>query len=340
MADGGRVRGDATRIGDVARRAGVSAQTVSNVINARKGYSQATHEKVIAAIEELQYRPNHSARSLRQGRTRQIGFHLSGPQLDVRNPFAITFLQALVQAADAAGYEVVIFTHVHDDSDGFRRIAGTQGVVDGFILSDCQIGDPRARVLAELGIPFVAFGRLAPDLPQACVDIDNAAAIATMVDHLVSAGHSSFGYLSYPGQEYWTQDRLNGVRTRLAHHGFRLSAASTHFGTPETIRAGVQALLSRKRRPSAIITGSDSLAAVATNTAMAMGLSVGHDVAISGFDGGPLQWMVEPPLTTVRIPVERIASAAMDRFLVEMESGPTDLPGALIPTELSMGSSA
>jgi DNA-binding LacI/PurR family transcriptional regulator len=340
MENGGRGRAGATRIVDVARRAGVSAQTVSNVLNARKGYTQATRDKVVAAVEELQYRPNHSARSLRLGRTRQIGFHLSGPQLDVRNPFAITFLQALVQAAEAAGYEVVIFTHVHDDSNGFRRIVGSQGVVDGFVLCDCQIGDPRARMLAELGIPFVAFGRLGPDMPQACVDIDNAAAIATMVDHLVSAGHRTFGYLSYPGQEYWTQDRLKGARSRLAHHGLRLSAASTHFGTPETIRAGVQALLGRKRRPSAIITGSDSLAAAATNIAIAMGLNVGHDVAISGFDGGPLQRMVEPPLTTVRVPVERIAVAVMERFCIEMESGPTDLPGVLIPTELSFGSSA
>jgi DNA-binding LacI/PurR family transcriptional regulator len=340
MVDGGQLRAGPTRIVDVARRAGVSAQTVSNVINARKGYSQATHEKVIAAVKELQYRPNHSARSLRLGRTRQIGFHLSGPQLDVRNPFAISFLQALVQAAEPAGYEVVIFTHVQDDADGFRRIVGTQGVVDGFVLCDCEVGDPRARLLAELSIPFVAFGRLGPDLPQVCVDIDNAAAIATMVDHLVSAGHRTFGYLSYPGQEYWTQDRLRGARSRLAHHGFPLSASATHFGTPETIRPGIQALLNRKRRPSAIITGSDSLAATATNIAIAMGLRVGGDVAISGFDGGPLQRMVEPPLTTVRVPIERIANAVMDRFVIEMESGPTDLPGVLIPTELSIGSSA
>jgi len=340
MVDGGRVRGRPARIVDVARLAGVTAQTVSNVLNARKGYTPATRDKVIAAVEELQYRPNHSARSLRLGRTRQIGFHLSGPQLDVRNPFAITFLQALVQAAEPAGYEVVIFTHGPKDPDGFRRIVGTDGIVDGFVLCDCQVGDPRGRVLAELGIPFVAFGRLGPELPQACVDIDNAAAIATMVDHLVAAGHRTFGYLSYPGPEYWTQDRLQGARDRLAHHGLRLSASSTHFGTPETIRVGVQALLKRKRRPSAIITGSDSLAAAATNIAIAMGLSVGHDVAISGFDGGPLQRMVEPPLTTVRVPVERIAAAVIDRLLLEMESGPTDLPGVLIPTELSIGSSA
>ena len=234
----------------------------------------------------------------------------------------------------------MIFTHGPEDSDGFRRIVGTQGIVDGFVLCDCEVGDPRAQVLAELGIPFVAFGRLGPDLPQTCVDIDNVAAMATMVDHLVAAGHRTFGYLSYPGPEYWTQDRLNGARARLAHHGLRLNASSTHFGRPETIRVGVQALLNRKRPPSAIITGSDSLAAAATNIATAMGLRVGHDVAISGFDGGPLQQMIEPPLTTVRVPVERIAAAVIDRLLLEMESRPTNLPGVLIPTELAIGSSA
>src|SRR3954471_19036769 len=145
------------RIVDVAALAGVSSQTVSNVINGRGGFTDDTRAKVQAAINQLGFRPNHYAQSLRSRRTMLLGFDMSGQQLDVSNPFTVTFLRALVRAAAGHGYRVMVFTH--EDHDGDFRSTVRAGAVDGFVLSDAPANDARSRILAEATVPFVVFGR-------------------------------------------------------------------------------------------------------------------------------------------------------------------------------------
>ena len=99
-------------------------------------------------------------------------------------------------------------------------------------------------------------------------------------------------------------------------------------------------LLGRKRRPTAIVTGSDVLAAVAVNAAKSLGLRIGQDVAVTGFDGGFVQQMTEPVLTSVRIPVDRIAAELIACCLREIDEGTVQPAGILIPTEIALGGSA
>jgi DNA-binding LacI/PurR family transcriptional regulator len=99
-------------------------------------------------------------------------------------------------------------------------------------------------------------------------------------------------------------------------------------------------LLGRKRRPTAIVSGSDVLAAVVVNAAKSLGLRVGQDLAVTGFDGGFVQRMTEPVLTSVRIPVDRIAAELISCCLREIDEGPTAAVGVLVPTEIAVGGSA
>lgn len=326
------------RLVDVARLAGVSPMTVSNVINERVGFTEETRRRVLEAIEETGYQPNRAAQRLRTRRARQVGFHLTGEQLDVRNPFSMSLLKPLVRAADALHYRVTVTVQPTVSPDEFRNDVLARDV-DGYILSDCPPGDHRVEILIEHRVPFVVMGRTLPEQPQCWVDIDNRAAIAEMVDYLVERGHRTFGYVGYEDDHYWAVDRREAARERLAHHGLKLPRSRTLEGAYEDLPAALGALMRSKRRPMALLTGSDSIALAAINVAHANGLSVGRDIAVTGFDGCSLESIVDPPLTTVQIPVTNIADALMDRFVRETDL-PTHEPGVVVPTRILRGASA
>jgi DNA-binding LacI/PurR family transcriptional regulator len=333
----GKARSD---INDVARLARVSRQTVSNVLNNRSGYSEDTRARVLRAIEELDYQPHRAARSLRSQRTMQLGYHMPSEQLAAENAFVLGFIQALVRAAADRGHHVLVFTEQGDELEVFRELVAIRGV-DGFILSGSRVGDPRVRFLHQAGVPFAMFGRTDPGLPQTWVDTDSVAAAVSAVGYLVGRGHESFGYVGYDAKNYWDLERLEGFRKGLADHGIRVAEGSIVQGaTLDEVHAGVLRLLGRKRRPSAIVTGSDVLAAVVVNAARSMGLRIGEDLAVTGFDGGFVQQMTEPVLTSVRIPVDRIAAELIGRCLREIDDGPTSEPGMVVPTEIAVGGSA
>ena len=327
-------------INDVARLAQVSRQTVSNVLNNRTGYSEETRSRVLAAIEALDYQPHRAARSLRSQRTMQLGYHLRGEELAAENAFVLGFLQALVRGAADRGHHLLVFTERDDELEVFRELVAIRGV-DGFVLSGSRVDDSRARYLQEAGVPFAMFGRLAPGLPQSWVDIDSVAAVSSAVDYLVDRGHEGFAYVGYDARNYWDLERLEGFRKGLADHGIRVAERSVVLGSSlDELHAQVLRLVDRKRRPTAIVTGSDVLAAVVVNAVKSRGLRPGQDLAVTGFDGGFVQKMTEPMLTSVRIPIDRIAAELIGRCLREIDEGPTNAAGVLVPTEIATGGSA
>ncbi|WP_197289271.1 LacI family DNA-binding transcriptional regulator [Saccharothrix sp. NRRL B-16348] len=337
-ADRGRRR---VGIVDVAAAAGVSRQTVSNVLNGRdEYYSAATHEKVTSAMRALGYQPNRAAQTLRSRRTMQIGYHIFGEQLDRAQGFTLHFLLALVKAGSDVDHQVLVFTHHRDDPLGVFKDLVARHAVDAVILSESSVDDERARFLADSTIPFASFGRLSPDLPQHWVDVDNVAGMREVVDVLVAEGHQRFAYLGTDGDQYWKAERQDGFLQRLSHHGLRLPKASLFRGSDQDVRRRAHRLLTGKNPPSAIVTGSDAVAAVVLSVAQSLGLRVGSDVAITGFDGGAVGLVTEPILTSARIPVERISRELVARCLRQVEHGHDDEPGLLLPTELVRGGSA
>jgi DNA-binding LacI/PurR family transcriptional regulator len=340
MSGAGRA-GRRVGIVDVAAAAGVSRQTVSNVLNGRDSYYSApTYAKVTAAMRSLGYQPNRAAQTLRSQRTMQIGYHIFGEQLDSVQGFTLHFLQSLVKAATDTDHQVLVFTHHRDDPLGVFKDLVARRTVDAVILSESRVDDERARFLADSGTPFACFGRLAPDLPQHWVDVDNVAGMRAVVDMLVADGHRRFGYLGSDGDEYWKADRLEGFTRGLAEHGVRLPKTAVYRGSDQGIRRRARQLLTGRNPPSAIVTSSDAVGAVVVNVAHSLGLKVGADVAVTGFDGGAVGLLTEPTLTCARIPVERISRELVARCLRQVEQGPDHEPGVLVPTELFRGGSA
>jgi DNA-binding LacI/PurR family transcriptional regulator len=325
---------------DVAAHAGVSRQTVSNVLNERRSnVSDDTYERVLAAMASLGYQPNRAAQNLRSRRSMQIGYHMFGEQLRSVNGFFVQFLQALIRQAARDNYQVVVFTHQDDPLQTFKELIAQRNI-DAFVLCESAVDDPRVRLLADNGIPFACMGRLAPDLPQQWVDVDNAAAMRTLIDHLVERGHHDFAYAGAQGDEYWKTERFEGFVEGTRAHGLHVPGRNVFHGHDSDIRTFVRRLLARTRTPGVIVCSSDAVAAVVVHVAHAMGRAVGTDIAVTGFDGGAIGTLMEPTLTSVRIPIERIAHELARRCRREIDHGPTGDPGLILPTEIVIGASA
>ena len=259
------------------------------------------------AIATLGFQPNRYAQSLRSQRTGLVGFDMVSDQLDGTNPFTVSLLGALIRAAEHHGQRILVFTHGSDQADDFRATA-TSGLVDGFVLSDSAGGDPRVGILDEVGAPYVVFGRTDNDADHTWLDIDNRAAMRRPIDLLVSQGCTDVAYVSYSGSQHWTRDRRRGAREALAAHGLSLPRERVLVGPSlDALRPRLTHLLQGPDRPDAIVTASDPIGVLTIGIATSLGLRVGHDVAITGFDAGPLSTMVSPALTSVSIPVNPIA---------------------------------
>jgi DNA-binding LacI/PurR family transcriptional regulator len=334
----GQTRPIPVSIVDVARIAGVSRQTVSNVLNERPGFSKETRLRVLQAIEESGYKPNRAARQLRAQRTWHVGLPLRAGAVDVRNPFALLFLRAVADAVASPEQSLIVFSCPPDGEQAFRTWVRS-GEVDGCVLSHITADDYRTRILTELSMPFVVVGRTAEDQPQTWVDIDNRGAMAGLVDYLVGRGRRRFAYVDHGGGQHWAEARIEGAGRRLAEHGIALPPTSIVRGEFDALATPIDQLLRQPEPPDTLICGSDALALVAADRVRRAGLEVGGEVAVTGFDGGLHGWLVDQTLTTVRIPVERIAET-MVRMLMSLLAGEHAVEGTVMPTELVIGSSA
>jgi DNA-binding LacI/PurR family transcriptional regulator len=331
--------GRRSSIGDVAREAGVSKQTVSNVLNGRSGYTEATKQRVLRAMADLAYRPRQAARTMRSHRTMQLGYHMTEAQLQTRSGFTMTFLQALVREAKLQDHNVLVFTDGEADPLGPLADLIDSGNVDFVVLSDLHVDDPRPELLVERRMPFACFGRLASHLPRTWVDVDNVSAMATIVDHLVDKGHRQIGYVGTDDAEYWTQERAEGFRSAMARHGLEVPDELVLTADRDRARGQVRDLLASTARPTAIACGTDALGADVINVAHAVGLAVPDELAVTGFAGAPMAQVTYPVLTSMRIPVERVARTVIAMCLDQLAGRPGPGEGTFLDTELVLGGS-
>ncbi|MFD8754489.1 LacI family DNA-binding transcriptional regulator [Kitasatospora sp. NPDC059577] len=341
-----RPRRGASTIEEVARAAGVSRQTVSNALNAPQRVRPETLDRVTAAIRELGYQPDQSARSLRSGARRTLGYLAPVDDPLDPNPLMAGFLEALVDAAGAEGQRVLLFRPAPPAGDPAAAIdelvAARQ--VDGLVLADVLAEDARIAHVARLGVPFVSFGRTGPGQPQHWVDIANDAATAAVVRHLAELGHRRIGYLGTAEDLPWMAARRAGFLAEARRLGLSAvalpapgtaGAAALGPGGSGPAVTAVRALLRGPDRPTAFAAGSDLLALDVYEAVRAEGLVVGPGgVAVTGFHDTPLCRHLHPALTSVRLPLRAIAAALVDRLLGQVRDGAVPSAGAELATEL------
>jgi DNA-binding LacI/PurR family transcriptional regulator len=327
-------------IQDVARAAGVGRQTVSNVLNGSGRVGEATKARVLEAVAALGFYPHHGARSLRSHRTRQLAYVMPHIQLLPGNYIMQQFLQALAAASAQRSHAMMVVVPDEDPRGEMRRLIASR-TVDAFLLSDLQPGDPRVVLLAEAGMPFACFGRVGPGLPQHWVDIDNHEAIVRAVEHVLARGFGRVAFAGYRTANHWDHERVAGFRAAMARHGVPGGQARVLL-VEEADEAGarrrIRSLLTGVR-PDAIVTGSDRLAAAVYGVAAELRLRIGYDLGITGFDGSVTAGLLHPRLTSVTIPVEDIAARVIARALGQLDHGPDERPGEVVPAILRLGDS-
>ena len=325
----------------MARAASVSRQTVSNVLNGSGRVGEAARARVLEAVAALGYQPHQGARSLRSRRTRQLAYVMPRVQLLPGNYIMQQFTQALASACARRGYSMVIVVPDGDPRDEMRRLIASRSV-DAFLLSELQQEDPRVLMLAEAGFPYACFGRTSAALPQAWVDIDNRAPVAAAVGHVLDRGFSRLAFVGYRTPNHWDAERAAGFRDGLAERGIPASQAGTLLVDDGNARRKIRSLLAAGRpelRPDGIVTSSDRLAGVVYSVAADLRLRIGQDLAVTGFDGSSAAGLMHPQLTTVAIPVDEIARRVVARVLRQLDHGPDQEPGEVVPARLQLGES-
>jgi DNA-binding LacI/PurR family transcriptional regulator len=210
---------------DVARRAGVSYQTVSKILRNQMQVTPEVRARVQAAVGELGYRPNVAGRNLRLQSSHLIGYR--GTRSPNFSPILEEFEQSIVDAAERFGYHILLFPQRAgtDLSETYEELVYT-GRVDGFVLSDLGYGDPRIPVLQALNVPLVAFGRTEGDSSTfPYVDVDGRAGIRQVVDHLMEHGHRRIAALGWPEDSRVGADRLAGYGDAMAAAGCEVDPA-------------------------------------------------------------------------------------------------------------------
>lgn len=326
-------------ISDVAAAAGVSRQTVSNVLNAPGRVAPATTERVRRAIDELGYRPNRAAQNLRERTSRCIGFRIDS--FSESSHLLDRFLHALAEAAGEAGYHVLLFAPGGTDEE----LAACEdlirsGTVDGFVIADIGVGDPRLPWLTQRGIPFVCFGRPRGQAQGRFrwVDVDGAYGVAEAVRHLAARGHRRIAYLGWPEGTGFGDERRDGWRTALRRHGLDGTGLSGECVQDVTEAAETaRNMLVEADPPTAFVSGSDTFA-------MAARLAGGLDehgrprVEAVGFDDSPAARLMTPPMSSVRQPLGEVARRLVDLLVDQLhETGPPSGGVMLRPVFVARG---
>jgi LacI family transcriptional regulator len=323
-------------IAEIARAAGVSVGTVSNVLNDRPCVAEETRARVLAVMRRLHYRPSAPARSLASRRSRTIGLIVS----NIANPFFSELAQGAIEAARALGVSLLVAGAAHDASDVPQHINTLlEQWVDGIFLAAQPLPPEVLAGLRFGNTPLVVMDG-GPQLPAAALgsigfDWRQASYLATR--HLLQLGHRRIGYIGgIPGR--WTSTlRLEGFHQALAERGLAEDGALVVEGDflaeggyaaarrllacqdyPAGGRGNPQhsAQVSRGTapavRPTAILAANDLMALGALRAAHELGLRVPQDLALAGIDDIPFAALTSPPLTTVRVPVRELGRLGVE----------------------------
>lgn len=304
-------------VSDVADAAGVSRQTVSNVLNAPELVRPATRERVQDAIVRLGYRPHASARRLRTQKSSTIGIRLDPITQDgISGSILDRFLHALTEQADRKGLRVLLFTADGPDDEirQFQRLSDAADV-DGFVLTSTFHGDPRTEWLIEHGQPFVTFGRPwgiddMTDPQHLWVDVDGRSGLRDATAHLLARGARRIGYLGWPAGSGTGDDRREGWLEAMRAAGAVAEAdlESLHAIAEDGVPFGAAAM--RRLEAEAGPAGIDGVVCASDSLALGALTVVGRRIPVVGYDNTPVAASLG--YSSVEQPLDEVAAGVLE----------------------------
>ncbi len=317
-----------TSIYDVAREAGVALGTVSRVLNDAPNVGDATRERVLAAIDRLDYRPSSVARSLAMGSTRSLAMLVP----DLSNPIFGDTAAGAQDAADESDHIVLVYG-TNGSADRERRYINSflDRKIDGLLLVRSVLSAEELAPIAAR-VPVIQVGRQQLDLPgNRTVHVDQVHGARTAVDHLIGLGHGRIALLEGPKSLEAALERSSGYYQALAAADIDTDLELVARGTFDEAggAAAMTELLQRRVEFSAVFASTDLMALGALSVLHRAGLSVPDDISVAGFDDIRISQYLPVPLTTVRQPAHQMGAMAF-RLALEGAEGASHL----LPTEL------
>jgi LacI family transcriptional regulator len=329
----------AARLADVAGAAGVGTSIASRVLNGDPTVSirPETRERILAAALELNYRPNALARGLRLARTMTIGIIIN---------LAYYYENAeILMAAERAAAEAGYVTLIADTADfagrgeAYRRLLFERRV-DGLLIASILVTDEFVKELEAQGLPFVVLNRRVRGV-GASASVDDALGMRMAVEHLVGLGHTRISYVAGPVEVDPASRRLSGFRAGMRAAGLKISARSV-IGCPvddDSVFRATQQVLEQSPRPTALCVWSPTAAVPALAAARQAGFDLPRGLSIIAYNDSPVASYLDPPLTTVHMPLDEMARAGVECLLRIVDGEPSrGFVARTPPTLLARGS--
>lgn len=314
-------------INDVARQAGVSKATVSAVLNDTGSVKESTRNRVLQVIDVLNYRPSGLARRVGSPKSRSIGLLIK----EIDNPYYAEIIASARQQANLRGYTLVVASS-EGEYESERRIVDVlkSNDVDGLIITPVLDQDTDLSHLFDLkrrNFPFVLLEEIR-GVQASLIDIDNVEATRSAAKYLIDQGHTRIVHFAGPRYSMHSEQRIAGVRRAF-------SESSLIFTDDHIVRAGAHAEDGHRaglaffgdgapeRRPTAVICYNDLLALGLMRALSELALRVPQDVSVVGFDDLALLSYFPVPLTSVRVPKQKIGEIAVQMLIRHVESSET-----------------
>ena len=320
---------------EVASLSGVSRSTVSRVVNNDPRVSDATRTKVNEVLRRVNFQPNAAARSLAAGRTRVLGLVIPmGVAAFFTDPYFPLLIQGVSAAANAHDHSVMLWVA---EPEYERRTIGQvmgNGLIDGVIVASMLSDDPLLRALIAGHLPFMLVGRHPTNSSINYVDVDNVTSARQAVTHLLRLGRRRIATITGPRNMSVGADRQEGYQAALRQRGLVVDPDLIVEG--DFTEAGAYTAMQRllPHNPDAVFVASDNMALGALRALQEAGRRVPDDVAVVGFDDMPFAARTNPPLTTVRQPVQRTGAVAAETLIDLIEHPDAQPRRILLPTEL------
>ncbi len=300
----------AVTLKDIAKELNISVTTVSRGLAGYSDVAEDTRQRISETAEAMGYYPNLTARRLQKQRTDTLGFIMPtiGPRFS--DPFFSEFTAGIGNEAADHEYDLLVSAHDPDSEEEQQAyIKATRGGwVDGLIVVRTRVNDGRIQLLCQHKFPFVAFGRTDDDLEFPFVDEDSEAGMRLLVQHFIDLGHKHIAFIRPPAGLMFSHYRRKGFAETMADNNLPVLSEWIVEGDM-TQRGGaelVDQLLALDPRPTAILAGNDLMAFGVINRLQQLGIQVGQEIAVGGFDDILLAEYFHPPLTTIHQPIYEI----------------------------------
>ena len=313
-------------IRDIAERAGVSKGAVSYALNGRPGVSDTTRERILAIARELGWYPNRAARALSAARADACGLVLARPARTIAlEPFFMEFIAGVESelATRSIALTIQLVRDVDEEIAVYQRWWGEHRV-DGVLMVDLRIDDPRVDELVRLGLPAVIVGGPLENAALPAVFHDEGSVVVEAVQYLAALGHKRIAQVTGVAEFVHTVQRRAAFARAMADLGLRADILETDYSAESGARA-TRKLLSLPDPPTAIVYDSDLLAVTGLGVVQQMGFSVPDDVSIVGWDDSLISQVVHPPLTAITRDITAFGVAATRQLFAAIEGEAEDV---------------